>query len=255
VLPPAGSVALVTGAGSGMGQLSAWRLAAAGVTVAALDVDEAGLATTARSAQIHPFPCDVRDVARITEVVDQVEADLGPIHRVVNAAAVPHAGPLLDQPLADIALVVEVNYLGLVNVTKVVLPHLLARGEGELVQFGSLAGWLPSPWFGAYSAAKAAVVSFNETLGHELAGTGVKLVCLCPPMVETPMLERFRQSGPPGFDAIPRIRPEEVLDAAEVALERGKLFAFPGRGTPTVWRLRRFVPQLLWKRLDAVSQP
>lgn len=250
-----GSVALVVGAASGMGQLSAWRLAADGVTVAAVDVDEGGLARTARRApQVHTFVGDARDPERIATIVAEVEERFGPLDRVVNAAAIAPTGRLAEQPYDEIRRVMEVNYLGLVNVTKAVLPGLLDRGRGDLVQFGSLAGWMPSSYFGAYSATKAAVVSFNETLAHELAGSGIRLVCVCPPIVETPLLDQIEQHAPARFDQAPRIQPEEVLDAIEIALDEGRLFTFPGRGTPTVWRLRRFVPSLLWKQVEALDR-
>jgi NAD(P)-dependent dehydrogenase (short-subunit alcohol dehydrogenase family) len=249
-----GRVALVTGAASGMGQLSAWRLAADDVVVAALDVDEDGLARTARRApQVHPFVVDVRDADRIDAVVGAVEDELGSIARVVNAAAVAPTRKLAEQPAADMRLAMEVNYCGLVNVTTSVLPRLLERRQGDLVQFGSLAGWLPSQCFGAYSASKAAVVSFTETLYHELRNSGLRIVCVCPPVVDTPLLDQVGQHGPKGFDSQPRIQPEEVLDSIERALDHGELWAFPGRGTTTLWRLRRLLPGLLWKRIDALE--
>lgn len=250
-----GRVALVTGAGSGMGQLSAWRLGAAGVAVAALDVDEEGLARTTRHApMITAHPCDVTDEARVLEVVDDVRGSLGPIDRVVNAAAIAPTGPLLEQPAARINRAMAVNYGGLVNVTLATLPAMIERGRGDLVQFGSLAGWLPSPEFGAYSATKAAVVSFSETLFHENRGSGVRFVCVCPPVVDTPLLDQVDGGGPKGFDQVPRLAPEVVLDAIEAALDAGRFLAFPGRGTPSLWRARRFVPDLLWSRIHAMQR-
>jgi NAD(P)-dependent dehydrogenase (short-subunit alcohol dehydrogenase family) len=253
-LPFSGKVALVTGAASGMGQLSAWRLAADDVTVAAVDVDEAGLGRTARRApQVHTYCVDVRDNAAVAALVERVEDELGPIDRVVNAAAVAPTAKIAEQSVDDIRRVMEVNYFGLVNVTKAALPGLLRRGHGDLVQFGSLAGWLPSQCFGAYSATKAAVVSFTETLAHELDGRGLRIVCVCPPIVDTPLLDQVREHPPKGFEQQPRIRPEEVLDSIELALDRGQLWAFPGRGTPTLWRIRRLLPAVLWKRIDSLE--
>jgi NAD(P)-dependent dehydrogenase (short-subunit alcohol dehydrogenase family) len=249
-----GDLALITGAASGMGQLAAWRLAAAGASVVAVDVDEAGLESTARRApQVEPAVADVRDVQRIQALVADVEDRLGPIDRVVNAAAIAPTRLLADQPVDDIKRVMEVNYLGLVNVTKAVLPYMLARGRGDVVEFGSLAGWLPSHCFGAYSATKAAVICFTETLAHELAGSGLRIVCVCPPLVDTPMLDQVREHASKGFAQQPRIRPEVVLDSIEMAFDRGELFAFPGTATKTLWRLRRFVPALLWRRIDSLE--
>ena len=252
--PGAPRVALVTGAASGMGQLASWRLAAGDAAVAALDVDADGLARTARRApNITPITCDVTDADAVERAVAEVVDRLGPIDRVMNAAAIAPTGRLLDQPVEQITRVMEVNYFGLVNVTKATMPAMVERGHGELVQFASLAGWLPSQTFGAYSATKFAVVCFTETLAHEMAGSGVRVCAVCPPVVDTPLLEQIGPNGPKRFDEMPRITPEEVLDAIEVALERGQLFAFPGRGTRTLVRLRRFIPSVVWRQIDAME--
>ncbi|MDZ7733328.1 MAG: SDR family oxidoreductase [Acidimicrobiia bacterium] len=139
-----GKVALVTGAASGMGRLSAWRLAADGVAVGALDVDEAGLAETARRApSITPITCDVADAAAVAGAVARVEA-VGPIERVVSAAAIAPTQRLLHQDVDEIRRMTEVNYLGSVHVIKATLPAMLERGRGDLIQYASLAGWLPA---------------------------------------------------------------------------------------------------------------
>ncbi len=249
-------VAVITGAGSGMGQLSAWRLAADGVAVAAVDVDADGLARTVRRApSITPFECDVSDADAVTALIADVIERSGPIDRLVNAAAIAPTRRLVEQPTEQIRRLMEVNYFGVVNTTMAVVPAMLGRGAGDVVQYGSLAGWLPSQTFGAYSATKAAVVSFSETLYHELGAgrRGVRLVCVCPPIVDTPLLDQVGPNGPKDFERMPRLAPEVVLDAVEAALDAGHLFAFPGRGTTTLWRLRRFAPNLLWKRIDKME--
>jgi NAD(P)-dependent dehydrogenase (short-subunit alcohol dehydrogenase family) len=203
---------------------------------------------------IHPAVCDVTDVDAVTELVASSIATHGPLDRVVNAAAIAPTQKLIDQPLADIHRLMAVNYGGLVNVTLATLPAMLERGEGDLVQFGSLAGWLPSQWFGAYSASKAAVVSFSETLFHENAGRGVRITCVCPPVVDTPMLEQIKGAAPADFDQAPRVLPEVVLDSIERALEAGDCFAFPGALAPWLWRVRRLAPGLLWRRIDKMER-
>jgi NAD(P)-dependent dehydrogenase (short-subunit alcohol dehydrogenase family) len=254
-MPFRGRTALITGAGSGMGQLSAWRLAAAGVEVAAIDVDEPGLERTARHApQIVPIVCDVRDHDAVARVVRDFEAEHGPLDRVVNAAAVAPGGRLVEQPIEEIEQVFAVNVVGLMNVTRLTLPGMLERGRGDLIQYGSLAGWLPSQRLGAYSASKAAVVSLTETLWHEHQGSGVRIVCVCPPVVDTPLLDRIGDRGPRALARTRRIRPEEVLDSIEQALDEGRLFAFPGRGTTSLWRLRRLAPSVIWRRIDALER-
>ncbi|MBI2704736.1 MAG: SDR family oxidoreductase [Actinobacteria bacterium] len=252
-----GKVALVTGAASGMGQLAAWRLAAGDATVVAVDVNEEGLGRTARRApNVHTHVCDVCDHAGFETLVKEAEAEHGPIDRVMNAAAIAPAGLLLEQPFEEISRLIEINYLGLVTVTKTILPLMIERGRGDLVQFGSLAGWVPSQRLGAYSAAKAAVVSFSETLYHETQGSGVRMVCVCPPPVATPMLDQIDGdgTGPRSLKDVPPIAPEEVLDAIEEGLESGRFLVFPGKGTTIVWRVRRFLPTVLWRRIDAAER-
>ena len=250
-----GRVALITGAGSGMGRLAALDLARGGASVAALDVNEPGLAETAAGASgIHPFPVDVTDAAAVEAVVKRVEAELGAVDRVMNAAAIMPLGPVLEQDLATVHRIMAVNYGGTVNVTKLVLPGMLERGRGDFVNFASMAGWVPTLLVGAYDASKFAVVAFSEVLYHENRGRGVRFACVCPPPVATPLLDQGRATvWPKLFDEMPPIAPEAVLDAVERALERDAFWVFPGRGTSLGWRLRRLVPGLVWRRIHAVE--
>jgi NAD(P)-dependent dehydrogenase (short-subunit alcohol dehydrogenase family) len=232
-----------------MGRLAAQRLAAAGARVAALDVNEEGLRQTAAG---HPgirlFAVDVRNAAMVDAAVAEVERALGPPERVVNAAAILPTRLLLEQPREEILRIMEINYGGTVNVTLATLPGMVARGRGDLINFASLAGWIPSPHFGAYDASKFAVVAFSEVLAHENRKSGVRFACVCPPPVATPLLDQAT-SRPKLLEQSPRLRPEQVLDAVERALERGSLFVFPGRGSKLAWRMRRFAPGLVWNRL------
>lgn len=250
-----GSVALVTGAASGIGQLTARRLAAAGVSVAAIDVDGEGLGRTAhRAPTIRTWQVDVSDLDEVTRVVGEVESELGPIDRVTNCAAVGPAGPVLEQDPDEVRRVIEVNYLGTVHVTRSTLPAMLERGRGDLVNYASLAGWLPTPGLGAYSASKFAVVAFTETLAHENEGRGVRFACVCPPPVDTPLLSQIADGAHHVLDAAPPIKAEVVVDAVEDALDRGQLFVFPGPGTRLTWTLRRLVPGVVWQELQRAAR-
>lgn len=248
-----GRVALVTGAASGMGRLAARRLAAAGASVAALDVNEVGLRETrADQERLHPFVVDVTDARAVAETVARVEAELGPIDRVMNAAAIMPTDRILDQDAALVRRIMDINYGGTVNVTLAALPRMLARRCGDLVNFASVAGWIPLLHFGAYNASKFAVVAFTEVLAHENRGRGVRFACVCPPPVATPLLDQAR-SQPRVLAQVPPIAPETVLDAIERGLERGRLMVYPDRNAAAVVWLRRHLPRLLWWSLHRIE--
>lgn len=251
-----GKVVLITGGGSGMGQLAAQRHAAAGAQVVAVDVNEAGLAKTREGRDnIHTIALDVTDADAVARVVGEAEDKWGSIDRVYNAAAIMPTAFLLDQTAAQIGRVMDVNYKGVVNVSMAVLPRMLGRRRGDLVNFASIAGWVPTPHFGAYDASKFAVVAFTEVLAHENFGKGVRFTCVCPPPVRTPLLDQAVSKPRVMFQFMKPMRPERVLDAIEEGLGRKDLFVFPGLGTTTMWRVRRFFPGLAWavvRRIEGV---
>jgi NAD(P)-dependent dehydrogenase (short-subunit alcohol dehydrogenase family) len=242
-----GRVALITGAASGMGRLAAWRLASAGAKVAAIDVNEEGLRETARDRSgIELYPVDVTDERAVADRIAEIERDLGPIDRVMNAAAIMPTDLILRQDAGLINRIMNINYCGTVNVTLAALPRMIERGSGDLVNFASIAGWLPALHFGAYNASKFAVVAFTEVLYHENRDAGVRFACVCPPPVATPLLDQAK-SQPKVLDQIKAIAPEKVLDAIEGGLEKGKLMIYPDLNAAVSQRMRRFMPNLLWR--------
>ena len=188
-----GKVVLITGAGSGMGRLAARRLSTSGASVAGIDLNEEGLRETASECpHFLSLPLDVTDARAVEATVSEVEAKLGPIDRVMNAAAIMPTDLLVNQDAALINRITEINYGGTVNVTMATVPGMLARGRGDLVNFASIAGWLPSMHFGAYNASKFAVVAFTEVLYHENRNRGVRFASVCPPPVATPLLDQAK---------------------------------------------------------------
>ncbi len=242
---------LITGAGSGMGQLASRNLAQAGYQVAALDVNEKGLLETAEDHQnIRTFHTDVTDYDAVAQAVEETEAKLGPIGRVYSAAAIMPLGKIVDQSPDIFHKVMDINYNGVVNVTKAVMPGMLERGEGELINFASIAGWLPTIYMAAYDASKFAVVAFTEVLYHEHRDSNVKIRCVCPPPVKTPLLNQARDTvWPKVFDMGDHLEATDVLNAIDESLTKDELFVFPGKQTRSVWRMRRWFPGMLWKNV------
>ena len=147
-----GQVAVITGGGSGMGQAWARRLAKDGATVAILDVNEAGMAETAASASnIKPYVVDITDADAVANVFADIEASLGPVDRVANAAAIMPFGRLLEEDPKLTTRVMTINYGGLVNVATAALPIMIELVSGDFVSFSSITGIVPGLLMGAYA--------------------------------------------------------------------------------------------------------
>lgn len=247
-------VLFITGAASGIGQLAARRALESGWAVAAVDLNTDGLNALGDGPHLLKLPVDVTDFDAVTEAVAMTEQALGSPDRVTHAAAIMPLGLLMQQRAQLIHKIMAINYGGLVNVTFATLPSMLKRGRGDFISFASMAGHVPTIYMGAYDASKFAVVAFTEVLHHENRGSGVRFACVCPPVVATPLLQQAKESvWPKMFDASPPLSPQEVLDALERSLDMREFWVFPGRGTKLSWRLRRFLPDVLWRRVHDVE--
>jgi short-subunit dehydrogenase len=253
----ASKVAVVTGAASGMGRVAVDRLVAWGFTVAAVDLAGDRLDAVSAETGAAPYRCDVADDAQVTATATSIRERFGAVDRLVNAAGIAVRGRIEDLPSEAFARSMTINYLGTVRWVKAVVPGMRARRAGEVVLFASLAGWMPSPAMAAYTATKFAVVGFADTLEMELQGSGVRVRCVCPGAVQTPMLDDIVDKGVP--ERLKKLAgvasPEAVIDAIEVSLKRRRHYeyVFPGLSTKALWRLRRLAPRLLTagiQRLD-----
>jgi NAD(P)-dependent dehydrogenase (short-subunit alcohol dehydrogenase family) len=186
----AGRVAVVTGAGSGIGRALAVDLARRGARVAVSDVDTDGLAETARllgDASHRSDRLDVTDRATVLAYADDVVAEFGRVNQVYNNAGIAFAGDILDSTFEEIERVVDIDFWGVVNGTKAFLPHLIASGDGHVINISSLFGLLAVPSQSAYNAAKFAVRGFTESLRQEMlvARHPVRVTCVHPGGVRT----------------------------------------------------------------------
>ena len=241
-------VHFITGAGSGMGRLAAQRALAAGAAVAAVDINEAGLnQLEGQPDNLLRLVVDITDFEAVKAAVIKTEQQLDPITRVMNAAAIMPYGLLEQQDNATIHRIMAINYGGLVNVAQATFPLMKRRGRGQFISFSSLAGHIPLIYVGAYNASKFAVTAFTEVLHHENRDCGVQVLCVCPPAVNTPLLDQGRATiWPKSLDLTPPIRPEQVLDAIDRAIEKGRFWVFPGLLANIYYRLRRWAPRFGW---------
>ena len=169
----AGKVAAVTGAGSGIGQALALELARSGASVAISDVDTEGLAQTeeqlkAIGAQVRSDRLDVTEREAFQIYADQIEEHFGKVNQIYNNAGIAFTGDVEITEFKDIERVMDVDFWGVVNGTKAFLPHLIASGDGHIVNVSSLFGLMSMPGQAAYNSAKFAVRGFTEALRQEL---------------------------------------------------------------------------------------
>jgi 3-oxoacyl-[acyl-carrier protein] reductase len=186
-----GGVALVTGAGRGIGAGIAARLARAGARVAVLDVDLSAAQAVAAELGGLGLAGDVRNETDVADALARVEDALGPLTILVNNAGITGRTDLSWTLSADdFRTVMEVNALGPFLTCRAVVPGMLARGFGRIVNVASIAGKEGNPTLLPYSASKAALIAMTKSLGKELAGKGdVTVNAIAPAVIRTAILE------------------------------------------------------------------
>ena len=188
-------VALITGAGSGIGRATAERLAAEGATVVLNDVDEAGLAETARivaddggTAVVHAADVSVPD--DVTGLLAAAAAVDGHLDVLCNIAGILRFNNFADTMLEEWNLILKVNLTGTFLMCQTAMPYLLESG-GNIVNTASTAALAGSPWTAAYSASKGGVIALSTSLAVEYGRRGVRTNIVAPGSVETPIQNQF----------------------------------------------------------------
>lgn len=249
----AGRTAVITGAGSGIGQALAVRLAADGARLALLDLNGPAVAATARQceeagARARADTVDVTDQDSLTRCAAAVADEFGRVDLLVCAAGVIHTGTVRRSSWDDTRRVIDVNLLGAMGTVHTFLPLVRASDAGHVVLFSSGFGLLAMPSWSAYSASKFGVRGFAEGLAQELRmdKRRVRVTCVYPGVVRTPIIRNgtFSEGEDPaaragGFDRLARTEPEQ---AAEVILRRvrwGRARALVGADARAAWLVER----------------
>jgi NAD(P)-dependent dehydrogenase (short-subunit alcohol dehydrogenase family) len=222
-------IALITGAGSGIGAAIAETLARAGARVVVTDANEETAAATVarivdRGGHADAHRLDVRDETACVAVTRQVEQHAGPIAIAVNNAGIGHVGTMLTTDGADLDRLYAVNVRGTFNVTKAVLPGMIARRHGVIINMASAAGVVGLRDRLAYAVTKFGVVGLTRSMALDHALDGIRVNCICPGRVETPWVaQRIREYPDPAkayqemsaTQPVGRMgRPEEIAAAA-----------------------------------------
>ncbi len=216
-----GRTAIVTGAGSGIGQATATALDRAGATVIAADLDpDAAERTAAGGRQSHADSVDVRDEQSVIALIDHACQIGGRLDILVNVAGIGSTAPATETPLDVWENVFAVNARGTFLCCKHALGPMIAQGEGVIVNMASVAGLVGLRNRAAYCASKGAVLAFTRALAVDHARDGVRVNCVCPGTVDTPWVKRLVGDAGESLDEL-RARqpmgrlgtPEEVAQA------------------------------------------
>ncbi len=182
-------VAVITGAGGGIGRALAFELAARGARLALSDVNAAGLAETARrlpaGSIVRSYDLDVARRAAVFAHADEVRRDFGAAHFIFNNAGVTLVASVEHATIEEMEWLLGINLWGVIYGTKAFLPLLRAQNEGHIVNFSSIFGFVTVPGQSAYHVAKFGVRGFTECLAGELAGTAIKVSCVHPGGIRT----------------------------------------------------------------------
>jgi short-subunit dehydrogenase len=220
-----GSTILITGASRGLGKVIATDLAGRGARVALAARSEGDLKDTAEAIRAAggvaaAIPADISDADDRRRLATEAESELGPIDILINNAAIESIRAFAEMPEQDIHDIVDLNVIATMQLTRLLLPGMLERGRGHLVNISSVAGKAIAPWNSVYSATKHALIGWTASLRVELKGTGVSASVVCPGFVAREGLfarwgdeKTARKSG--AFTT-----PEKVAAAVAKAIEK-----------------------------------
>lgn len=263
-----GKTVAVTGGGNGIGRELVLELLRRGARAAALDISQEGLDETKRLAgdaadRLSTHAVNIADRAAVEALPDAILAAHGQIDGVINCAGIiqPFV-KVKDLDYAAIERVMDVNFWGVVHVTKTFLPHLLARPEAHIVNISSMGGFVPVPGQTIYGASKAAVKLFTEGLRSELADTGVRVTVVFPGAVATDISKNSgvevanMQAASEQAKSFPTTSP---ADAARIILDGMEADAYRvlvGKDAKMMDRLSRLSPEkaadIIYKQMKSL---
>lgn len=256
---------VLTGAASGLGRALACELAGRKARVFLADIDEAGLAETARlveqrGGQARTIRCDVSKVDDMRRLHAEASGWLGDVDLLVNNAGVAVGGAVGEVPLEDWAWIVGINQWGVIYGCHLFLPAMKKRGSGHVLNVASIAAFGCAGEMGPYNVTKAAVVALSETLAGELAGTGVGVSVLCPYFFATNIAKSARSSSqgvsPETVERLMKqtaVQADEVARRALAACDRGTLYVFPHREAKAIAALKRTMPETFLRKLGPMA--
>jgi 2-hydroxycyclohexanecarboxyl-CoA dehydrogenase len=231
--------AIVTGAGRGIGRAIALTLARQGHRVAVLDIlgekaEEVKKEIEALGGEALALKVDLTDCRQVQESIGEALAKFGQVDVLVNNAGWDRLEPFLESEPATWEKIIAINYKAVLYTCKFVLPHMVARGSGKIVNIASDAGRVGSSGESVYSGTKGAVIAFSKTLAREMARNHINVNVICPGLTDTPLLQEIRGTSEKAgkvVDAVTRAiplgrvgTPDDIADAVAFLASRNADF-------------------------------
>lgn len=251
-------ICVISGAGSGIGRATAQKLASRGAIVIATDINRENLSQTAdmiknHGGQCHSFMVDSTDRDAVFDLATMVQRDHGRADIVINNAGIANSARVDELSLDTFQRVMDVDFWGVVHGTQAFIPDMIARNAGHIVNISSIFGWIGVPKQAAYNSAKFAVHGFTEATRQDMAGTNVKISCVHPGGVDTPIArnaillqgqdsEADRDEIALRFKEMVRSTPDQAADTIIRGIERGKARILIGRDAVMIDIIRRLFP-------------
>ena len=259
--PIPGAIALVTGAGNGIGRATATRLAAAGASVIAADVDGDAAARTASEIGGKAHTLDVRDRGAWAELAAAINEEHGSLGILVNNAGVGLSARMLDSSDEDWDWVLDINLVGMINGCAAFGPAMVEAKKGHIVNISSGLGYVPRADQIAYVTSKAGMIEFTRSLRADWIRYGLTVSVICPGLINSGIDKRVRYKGELAtdesrqsvYDLFAKGRPpEKVGDAILDAIRRNRAVVPVGWDAAVPWHLRSFMPPALVDRIGGI---
>jgi uncharacterized protein len=250
--------AIVTGASSGIGVSFATQLADRGYAVLlvarrAAELERVAEEIRQRGGRADTLTADLATPEGIGLVVGVVERRGAPAV-LVNNAGLGGYGAFIEQPPESQTAQIALNIGALVGLSRAIVPLMVARKRGQIINLASVLAFMPVPYFATYAATKSFVLSFSEALSHELRGTGVQVLASCPGVTTTGFASAASWEGEGG--ALPRLSPDAVARASLHAATRGGVVRVVGAASRLLAFLSRVTPRAIMRRImGAVFSP
>ena len=252
-------IILITGASQGIGRCLAIDLARRGATVIGCGRSRERLEETlaemrGASPSSTVIACDVGDPAQVRAMVERTLANFAKIDILINNAGIGMRKPFVETPLDVIEEIMRTNYLGMVYCTHALLPSMIKRGSGHIVNISSGSGMIGTLNMAAYCASKFAMNGFSESLYHELRPLGIHVSVVCPGPVATAFNRAFTDLPPKSPPSLV-VAPEAVSQAVILAIERQSAEVVVPRWLAGVCWLKRVAPNFFRAAAQRIFRP